>query len=503
MWACKNCNESCEDKFDACWRCGTSKDGIVDDSFQNADDPQFDYTSWEEPGDNSRLVRDSILTQRQVASRGSRVCNNLIDGMFLQFVVTPAVGSSVAVVMILLSVLGMELVDLPESFFWVVGCGAWVGYFVVTESIWQKTLGKLITGTVVVTADGYKPSFKQIVGRSIARLIPFEPLSFLGRYPVGWHDSLSRTRVVHAANLPYSATRVVPREVASSPVASPGTAGSWRIARVVLIAVLLTPLVVGIILGIDLFWISARRPNQSSAAQPTKMAQSRPRRTNPRVAVQRPQRAELRPSDWSEELATLRIPPRSAQASANLIDLTDFYNARFEGNWHGSVSDNDLSELPQGIQAFGGTEFDIRGIVQIAGGKYEVDRFPRRVEGIAVPGCIERIHFLHGTLWGHEEVFGTSIGKYVLRYSDGSSEERQLILGEDVLDWFAVPPASETGGPVVAWSGANNLSRRKGMTIQLYKTTWENPRPDANILGLDFISADQTAAPFLVAITVE
>ena len=500
MWACTNCNASSEDTFDACWRCGTSKDGVVDDSFQKADDPQFDHTGWEEPVHNSRLVRDS----GQAASRGSRICNNLIDGIFLQFVVTPAVGLSSPVVMILLStVLEVEPIDLPEWPFWIVGLGTCVGYFIVTESLWQKTLGKLITGTVVVSADGYKPSFGQIVGRSVARLIPFEALSFLGRYPVGWHDSLSGTRVVHAVNSPHSATRVDPRETALAPVASFGTTGSWRFARVVLIAVLLTPVVIGIILGVDLFRVSTRQPNRRDAVQLSKLGQSRPHRTNLKGAVEPRQLGEVGPNDWSDELATLRIPPRSPQASASLIDLTDFYNARFEGNWHGSVRDNDLSELPQGIQTLGGTEFDIRGIVQIAGGKYEVDRFPRRAEGIAVSGCIERIHFLHGTLWGHEEVFGTIIGQYVLRYSDGSSEERQLVLGEDVLDWFAVPPEAATGGPVVAWRGANDLSRRIGVTIQLYKTTWENPRPDANILGLDFVSAGQTAAPFLVAITVE
>jgi hypothetical protein len=27
MWTCPKCNESCEDTFDACWKCRTSKDG--------------------------------------------------------------------------------------------------------------------------------------------------------------------------------------------------------------------------------------------------------------------------------------------------------------------------------------------------------------------------------------------------------------------------------------------------------------------------------------------
>jgi uncharacterized RDD family membrane protein YckC len=72
-----------------------------------------------------------------------------------------------------------------------------VGYFVLTEALFQRTLAKFITGTRVVTADGTQPSFGQIVGRSFARMIPFEAFSFLGSpNPVGWHDSLSGTRVV-------------------------------------------------------------------------------------------------------------------------------------------------------------------------------------------------------------------------------------------------------------------------------------------------------------------
>jgi hypothetical protein len=37
------------------------------------------------------------------------------------------------------------------------------------------------------------------LGRSAARSIPFEPFSFLGGQPTGWHDRLSETRVVRKA----------------------------------------------------------------------------------------------------------------------------------------------------------------------------------------------------------------------------------------------------------------------------------------------------------------
>ena len=69
-------------------------------------------------------------------------------------------------------------------------------YFILTETIWGKTIGKFITKTKVVMLDGSKPKFWNIVLRTIARLIPFETFSFLFSRPTrGWHDIISGTIV--------------------------------------------------------------------------------------------------------------------------------------------------------------------------------------------------------------------------------------------------------------------------------------------------------------------
>ena len=70
-------------------------------------------------------------------------------------------------------------------------------YYMLFEIFWQKTPGKWITRTKVVMADGSKPDFLHILGRTFSRFIPFEPFSFLGKNPVGWHDQLSKTRVIN------------------------------------------------------------------------------------------------------------------------------------------------------------------------------------------------------------------------------------------------------------------------------------------------------------------
>jgi uncharacterized RDD family membrane protein YckC len=69
------------------------------------------------------------------------------------------------------------------------------GYYFFTEYKFQKTLGKLLTKTIVVNLDGDKPTAKEILIRTLSRNIPFEYLSYLLDV-VGIHDHLSKTRVV-------------------------------------------------------------------------------------------------------------------------------------------------------------------------------------------------------------------------------------------------------------------------------------------------------------------
>ncbi|MCW5581620.1 MAG: RDD family protein [Luteimonas sp.] len=80
------------------------------------------------------------------------------------------------------------------------GVAIMFAYYVPLERLFGCTLGKLVTGTRVVSEGCGRPSWGQVIGRTFARLIPFEAFSFLfvedGRVR-GWHDSLPRTWVVH------------------------------------------------------------------------------------------------------------------------------------------------------------------------------------------------------------------------------------------------------------------------------------------------------------------
>ena len=57
-----------------------------------------------------------------------------------------------------------------------------------------RSLGKLITGTIVVKTDATDLTVQDYFKRNICRAIPFESFSFIGKN--GWHDTIYDTRVV-------------------------------------------------------------------------------------------------------------------------------------------------------------------------------------------------------------------------------------------------------------------------------------------------------------------
>lgn len=73
------------------------------------------------------------------------------------------------------------------------------GYYLILEATCQASLAKLILGRVVVNEYGEKPTFNQLLGRSYARIVPFEPFSCLGN--TGWHDNWSKTYVIRKKDL--------------------------------------------------------------------------------------------------------------------------------------------------------------------------------------------------------------------------------------------------------------------------------------------------------------
>ena len=137
------------------------------------------------------------VTHEMIAGKGKRFGNYIIDSL-IRYAILLGLG----VLAGLLYNLGYDTLYL-----WVIEISSFEEvlygylflfvYYIVFESFSQRTLGKYITGTMVVMEDGTKPIFKVILLRSLCRMIPFDPFSFLSDKPRGWHDSLVNTYVVN------------------------------------------------------------------------------------------------------------------------------------------------------------------------------------------------------------------------------------------------------------------------------------------------------------------
>lgn len=69
-------------------------------------------------------------------------------------------------------------------------------YFVLMEWLTQRTLGKFISGTKVVLADGTPPGIGAVLLRTACRYIPLELFSVFGEGARMWHDSIPNTYII-------------------------------------------------------------------------------------------------------------------------------------------------------------------------------------------------------------------------------------------------------------------------------------------------------------------
>ncbi|MDX1446374.1 RDD family protein [Lishizhenia sp.] len=138
------------------------------------------------------LDQEQSATQLNKASLGVRFGTYIIDALFLFVIQT------------VIEVIGVVMSDNPfeEPTTVNVFTGQLISlliftvYYVVMEGTTGKTIGKYLLKTRVVSKDGKKPTMSQIIGRSFARIVPFEPFSFFGSEPTGWHDRWSKTLVI-------------------------------------------------------------------------------------------------------------------------------------------------------------------------------------------------------------------------------------------------------------------------------------------------------------------
>jgi serine/threonine protein kinase/WD40 repeat protein/tetratricopeptide (TPR) repeat protein len=211
-------------------------------------------------------------------------------------------------------------------------------------------------------------------------------------------------------------------------------------------------------------------------------------------------------ADW---LRAMGVPARDPQTSSNLLDLSLFFNASLTSDWTrvfppAPPGEWLLTSLPQGVQTFAGTQFDVRGVIQLAGRSKRnlTSSFPVSVAAISAGQACHQLHFLHGT--DGRVADGVPIGRYVIHFAGGEQLEVPINYGENVRDWRAQPSSKEpTARAAIVWAGSNPAAQGRGKELRLCEFIWDNSRTGSAIETIDFISSQTNSAPFLIAITAE
>lgn len=141
--------------------------------------------------------KEFMVTKDLVASRGQRFLNYTID-LVVQYIIWISI---LETIVIFADISNNDTVSeriktlsITEQFF--SGFIVLILYYALMEIYFSRTIAKYFTKTFVVMRDGSRPNVKTILKRTVSRLIPFEPFSFLGDNPMGWHDRISHTYVV-------------------------------------------------------------------------------------------------------------------------------------------------------------------------------------------------------------------------------------------------------------------------------------------------------------------
>ena len=219
------------------------------------------------------------------------------------------------------------------------------------------------------------------------------------------------------------------------------------------------------------------------------------------------------------------FPTRDPNSGPEQLDLTEFYNALLNVSWHPSnrgfvMLGFDLEELPTGLVTLSNHVFDVRGVVQLADNQKDwQDLFETRVSGIKVGQKLKRLQFLHGanidSLFRMRPSLSGQAASYVMHYADGTQVEFPILYGRDVLTlaWNPSWANEKAEGANIVWRGLNSAidhtgygmgSLKEENKLRLFKSVWENPRPDEEIVSIDYVSTEtKYLLPFLIAITTE
>ena len=170
-----------------CIRCGAAREGAARFCIRCG-------AAFDEPGPAAASA--TPVEALENASRLLRFVNNLLDGMIANVIMFTTIMIVWLPAMVVNPDIDTEHPALLASGY-LVAFATSIVYYWLFELRWGRTPAKWATSTKVVRTDGGAASSGQILGRSAARLIPFEALViFFNADRLTLHDIVSGTRVV-------------------------------------------------------------------------------------------------------------------------------------------------------------------------------------------------------------------------------------------------------------------------------------------------------------------
>ncbi|GGL73639.1 hypothetical protein GCM10010840_09640 [Deinococcus aerolatus] len=165
-----------------------------------------------------------------------------------------------------------------------------------------------------------------------------------------------------------------------------------------------------------------------------------------------------------------------------------------EKGWIGKGPDIDLRNLKAGVQQIGAYRFDISGAVMLRGARAAVRDLPTRAT-VELGRKADALAFLHTTGWPGALARET-VGRYEIRYADGTQLTQPLEYGRHIRAWTDTLPTSMIPAP--GWTGQT----ADGLEVNIPVLEWNNPRPTVAITSVTLVSEGKNANPTLIGLTL-
>ena len=132
------------------------------------------------------------FVKTHIAGTGKRFANYIIDRIVIILLMVVAL----IITAIIARIFGHTDDEIMDTLVFIIMIIVWLAYYWGLESLTGKTVGKYITRTRIVKEDGSRPTTINVLGRTMSRLIPFDPFSYLGPPEQGWHDAAPKIYVI-------------------------------------------------------------------------------------------------------------------------------------------------------------------------------------------------------------------------------------------------------------------------------------------------------------------